>query len=92
MVSGVDAALPGDRTPRSASSSINDSGCRKRLPLPSPPEQTQRAEARFTSKADIEATQTDVRLVPKADIRETTSAKRKDRFFLPYPSRPRGCA
>jgi hypothetical protein len=38
------------------------------LPLPSPPKQTQRAEVRFTSKADIEATQTDVRFVPIADI------------------------
>jgi hypothetical protein len=29
-------------------------------------------DARFTSKADIEATQTDVCFVPKADIREVT--------------------
>ena len=32
----------------------------------------------FTSKADIEATQTDVRLVPIADIRKTRLEKQKD--------------
>jgi hypothetical protein len=41
----------------------------KKLETDTPPEQTQRAGARFTSAADIVATQTDVCFVPIADIR-----------------------
>jgi len=45
--------------------------------------------ARFTSKADFEAKQTDVRFVPKADIRPITVAQNVRRRVAMYTTRRR---